>query len=159
MNSALAGTDPVIFLESQKCYETGELFEKNGVPEGYYEIPIGEPSVKKQGKDLTIITLGPTLYSALPAVKLLEEKYGVNAELIDLRSANPLNYGPIIESVKKTGKVVLITDAAERGSFMHTAASRISEYCFDYLDAAPAVVGSRNWITPAAELKGLLSSD
>jgi 2-oxoisovalerate dehydrogenase E1 component len=153
MNSALAGTDPVIFLESQKCYETGELFEKSGVPTGYYEIPIGEPSIKKQGRDITLITLGPTLYSALPASKILEEKYGVSVEIIDLLSANPLNYAKIVESVKKTGKAVLLTDAAERGSFMHTVASRISEYCFDSLDSAPAVVGSRNWITPAAELE------
>ncbi|MBL8028036.1 MAG: dehydrogenase, partial [Fibrobacteres bacterium] len=153
MNSALAGTDPVIFLESQKCYETGELFEKNGVPTDYYEIPIGEPSIKKSGKDITIVTLGPTLYTSLASAKVLEEKYGVSAELVDLRCANPLNYTKVIESVKKTGKVVLLTDAAERGSYMHTVASRISEYCFDYLDSAPAVVGSRNWITPAAELE------
>ncbi len=153
MNSALAGSDPVIFLESQKCYDTGELFEKKGVPEGYYEIPIGEPSLKKEGKELTIITLGPTLYTAMAAAKTLEEKYGINTAIIDLRSTTPLNYAPIIESVKKTGKVLLVTDAAERGSFMHTVASRISEYCFDSLDAPPVVVGSRNWITPAAELE------
>ena len=77
----------------------------------------------------------------------------MSVEIIDLLSANPLNYTKIVESVKKTGKVVLLTDAAERGSYMHTVASRISEYCFDSLDSAPAVVGSRNWITPAYELE------
>ena len=58
MNAALAGTDPVIFFESQRLYDSGEMFEAAGVPEGYYEVPLGEPSIKKAGKDLTIITFG-----------------------------------------------------------------------------------------------------
>src|SRR4051812_4752768 len=71
MNAALASSDPVIFLESQKVYDYGEQFEEAGVPEGYYEIPIGEPSVKRKGKDLTIITLGPALYTAMAAAEKL----------------------------------------------------------------------------------------
>ncbi len=59
----------------------------------------------------------------------------------------------IVESVKKTGRVLLASDANERGSFLHTMAGRISELAFDYLDAPPVVVGSRNWITPAAEME------
>ena len=64
MNAALAGTDPVIFFESQKVYDYGEMFVEQGVPEGYYEIELGEPSVKRAGTDLTIMTLGPALYTA-----------------------------------------------------------------------------------------------
>ena len=67
MNTALAGTDPVIFLESQKVYDYGEMFAAEGVPEGYYEIELGEPSVKRSGADLTLITLGPALYTAVAA--------------------------------------------------------------------------------------------
>ena len=153
LNLALRGTDPVIFFESQLLYDMSEQFEKAGVPEGYYEIPEGEPVVRKQGTDLTIATLGATLYRAMDTAKILESKYGLSVEVMDLRFINPLNYDKIIESVKKTGKLVLASDAVERGSFLHTVASNMQTLAFDYLDAPVAVVGSRNWITPAAEME------
>jgi 2-oxoisovalerate dehydrogenase E1 component len=154
LNLALRGTDPVIFFESQLLYDMSEQFEKGGVPRGYYEVPEGEPAIRRQGKDLTIATLGATLYKAMEAAGKLAA-YGLEAEVIDLRFINPLNYDRLIESVKKTGKILLASDAAERGSFLHTVASNIQTYAFDYLDAPAAVVGSRNWITPAAEMEQL----
>lgn len=150
LNYALRGTDPVIFFESQKLYDKGEEFEKE-VPAGYYEIPEGEPAIRKTGTDITIATLGATLYTAMNAAKTLKEQYGMDAEIIDIRWINPLNYEKIVESVKKTGKLLLVSDAAERGSFMHTVASNMSALAFDYLDAPVAALGSRNWITPAPE--------
>ncbi len=153
MNTALQGTDPVIFFESQRIYDIGEQFHKGGVPEGYYEIPMGEPDVKKEGNDLTILTIGATLYRALDAAKTLEEKYNMSAEVIDARSLVPFNYEAVIESVKKTGRIVISGDASARGSFLRDLASNITELAFDYLDAPPVVVGSRNWITPAHELE------
>ena len=153
MNSALQGSDPVIYFESQRIYEIGEQFHKGGVPEGYYEIPFGEPDVKRAGKDITILTIGATLYRALDAAKILEEKYGMSAEVIDARSLVPFNYEPVIESVKKTGRIIISGDANSRGSFLNEFARNISELAFDYLDAPPVVVGSRNWITPAYELE------
>jgi 2-oxoisovalerate dehydrogenase E1 component len=155
LNLALRGTDPVIFFESQLLYDMSEQFETGGVPEGYYEVPEGEPAVRRRGGDLTIATVGATLYKALEAAKKLKDDYGLEAEVIDLRFINPLNYEKIIESVKKTGKILLASDAAERGSFLHTVASNIQTFAFDYLDAPAAVVGSRNWITPAAEMEQL----
>jgi len=155
MNAALAGTDPVVFFESQKVYDFGEMFVEQGVPEGYYEIELGEPSVKRQGTDLTIITLGPALYTAIAAAGELQARFGVSAEVIDLRAANPLNYEPLAESVKKTGKVLLACDAVERGCVMQTVAANLTQLCFDDLDGPPVVVGARNWITPAAELEAL----
>lgn len=152
LNSALFGTDPVICLESQQCYKHGEMFHKGGVPAEYYELPIGEPDVKKQGKDLTIVTLGPILYKALDAAKELE-KYGIDAEVIDLRSINPLNYDKLVESVKKTGKAILLNEAVERGNVMQNVAANLTQLAFDYLDAPITVVGSRNWVSPAAELE------
>ncbi|MCC8167001.1 MAG: dehydrogenase [Planctomycetes bacterium] len=151
MYTALAGTDPVVFLESQRLYDTPEIFEKNGVPAGRYTVPFGQPALRKPGKDLTIATLGATLYRAMDAAKILEEKYNVSCEVWDLRSLNPLDYAPIVESVKKTGNLLLASDACERGSYMHTVASNITALAFDYLDNPVAVVGSKNWITPAAE--------
>lgn len=151
MNAALAGTDPVICFESQRLYDMSEMFHEGGVPEGYYEVPIGEPDIKKTGNDVTILTIGATLYKALEAAKVLEEKYGLSAEVIDARSIVPFNYEKVVESVKKTGRIVLSSDANERGSHLNDIAQNISELAFDYLDAPPIVVGARNWITPAHE--------
>jgi len=155
MNAALAGTDPVVFFESQKIYDYGEMFVEEGVPEGYYEIELGEPSVKRAGRDLTIVTFGPALYTAIAAADELKSRYGVSAEVIDLRAANPLNYEPLAASVRKTGKVLLVSDAVERGGVMQTVAATLTQLCFDDLDGPPVVIGSRNWITPAAELEAL----
>ena len=153
MQSALNGTDPVIFLESQRIYDVAELFHKEGVPEAEYEIPFGEPDIKRAGKDVTILTIGATLYRVTKAADILQEKYGVSAEIIDARSLVPFNYEPVIESIKKTGRIVVTGDACERNSFMRNLASNIAELAFDYLDAPPVVVGAKNWITPAHELE------
>ncbi|MBR2969323.1 MAG: dehydrogenase [Clostridia bacterium] len=151
MNAALNGTDPVVFFESQRIYDKGEEFHEGGVPEGYYEIPFGEPDIKRKGSDITILTIGATLYRALDAAKILSEKYGVEAEVIDARSIVPFNYEKVVESVKKTGKIVLASDACARGSILNDMATKISELCFDYLDAPAVVVGAKNWITPPYE--------
>ncbi|MBR5900237.1 MAG: dehydrogenase, partial [Clostridia bacterium] len=151
MNSALNGTDPVIFFESQRIYDKGEEFRKEGVPEGYYEIPLGEPDIKRVGSDITILTIGATLYKAVEAAKILSEKYGVEAEIIDARSIVPFNYEKVIESVKKTGRIILASDACARGSILKDMAANITELCFDYLDAPPVVCGAQNWITPPYE--------
>ena len=153
MNAALQGTDPVIFFESQRIYEIGEQFHRSGVPEGYYEIPFGEPDVKREGKDVTFLTVGATLYRALEAARILEEKYGMSVEIIDARSLVPFNYEPVLASVKKTGRIVIAGDATARGSFLNDFARNITELAFDDLDAPPAVLGSRDWITPAYELE------
>ena len=153
MNAALQGTDPVIFFESQRIYDIGEQFHEGGVPTGYYEIPLGEPDVKKEGKDITFLTIGHTLYPALKAAKELEEKYGMSAEVIDARSLVPFNYEKVIASVKKTGKIIVAGDATARGSFLNDWAANIGQLAFDWLDAPVCVLGSRNWITPAHELE------
>lgn len=152
MNAALNGTDPVVFFESQRIYDVGEQFHEGGVPEGYYEIPIGEPDVKRVGSDVTILTIGATLYRALDAAKTLQEKYNISAEVIDARSIVPFNYDKVIESVKKTGKIVIASDACARGSIIKDMAQTITSACFDYLDAPVATIGARNWITPCYEL-------
>ncbi len=151
MNSALNGTDPVIFFESQRIYDKGEEFRKEGVPEGYYEIPLGEPDIKRVGSDITILTVGATLYRAMDAAKILSEKYGVEAEVIDARSIVPFNYEKVVESVKKTGRIILASDACARGSILNDFARNINELCFDYLDAPAVVCGAQNWITPPFE--------
>ena len=155
LNLALHGTDPVVFFESQRLYSEPELLVAGGVPTTYYEVPLGEPAVRRTGSDLTIITVGATLYRALEAADVLADRFGLSAEVIDARFINPLNYAPLVESVKKTGKVVMASDACERGSFLHTMASNLTQLAFDHLDGPIAVVGARNWITPPAELEDM----
>lgn len=155
MAAALAGTDPVVFFESQKIYDMGEMFAEQGVPEAHYEIDLSEPSIKRKGKDLTMITLGPSLYTAVEAADRLEKEFGLSAEIVDLRAVNPINYETLVASVRKTGKVILLSDAVERGCVLQTVAANLTQLCFDDLDAPPVVVGSRNWITPAPELEAM----
>jgi 2-oxoisovalerate dehydrogenase E1 component len=153
MHLALNGTDPVIFFESQRLYPEPETLVLGGVPQGAYEIPEGEPMVRRVGTDITLITVGATLYRALEAADILQTRYGVSAEVIDLRFINPLNYDKLLDSIRKTGKALLSSDASERGSFLHTVASRLGQLAFDDLDAPLTVVGARNWITPPAEME------
>ena len=151
MQSALSGTDPVVFFESQRIYDMGEVFREDGVPADPYEIRIGGTNRVRVGRDVTILTIGAALYRAAEAADILKKDFGIEAEVINLHSLVPLDYSGIIESVKKTGRVILVSDACARGSFMNDAAQNISELCFDDLDAPPVVVGAKNWITPPYE--------
>jgi 2-oxoisovalerate dehydrogenase E1 component len=153
MTTALAGNDPVVCFESQKVYGVTEQFHEGGVPAESYEIPIGLPEVKRPGTDLTILTFGATLYTAVAAADILEERFGVSAEIIDGRSLVPFDYEPVLASLKKTNRLILASDACERGSHLNTVAATVTQLGFNYLDAPVAVVGSRNWITPPAELE------
>ena len=151
MESALNGTDPVVFFESQRIYDVGEQFHEGGVPAERYEIAFGDTNVVRKGKDITILTIGATLYRAMDAAKELSEKYDMEAEVINLHSLVPLDYTKIVESVRKTGRVLLTSDACVRNSFLNDVAQNITSICFDDLDAPPVVVGARNWITPPYE--------
>jgi 2-oxoisovalerate dehydrogenase E1 component len=102
---------------------------------------------------VTVLTFGATLYRAWEACQTLEGEYGVSCELIDGRSLVPFNYEKVVESVKKTGALILASDACEVASYLHNVASKVTQMAFDYLDAPPAVVGARNWIVPPAELE------
>lgn len=151
MQSAINGTDPVVFFESQRIYDVGEEFREGGVPVEEYEWVPGAVNKVRDGKDVTIITIGATLYRAMDAAKELSSKYGMEADVINLPSLVPLDYTDLIASIKKTGRVILASDACARGSFLNDIAQNLSSLCFDYLDAPPVVVGAKNWITPPYE--------
>jgi 2-oxoisovalerate dehydrogenase E1 component len=155
LNLALRGTDPVVFFESQRLYTEPETLVQGGVPLEDYAVEEGEPALRRAGTDVTIITIGAALYRALEAAETLQRRYGLSAEVIDARFLNPLNYQPLVDSICRTGRAVLVSDACERGSFLHTMASTLSQLAFDYLDAPIAVVSAPNWITPPAELEEL----
>lgn len=153
MASALASNDPVVFFESQRLYDKVETMRPEGVPEGYYRIPFGLPDVKREGSDITVLTIGPSLYPALQAADDMAEAHGLSLEVIDARSLVPFDYGPVLASLKKTGRLVLVTEASERGSFPMTLAANITRFGFGDLKAPPRVIGSPNWIVPGADME------
>jgi 2-oxoisovalerate dehydrogenase E1 component len=151
--SSLASDDPVVFFESQRLYDTTEQFHSDGVPAGYYRVPIGAPDVKREGSDVTILTVGPSLYAAVAAADELERERGLSAEIIDARSLVPFDYEALLRSVKKTGRILLVSEASERGSFLQTIAANVARFGFADLKAPPRVLGAPNWIVPGAEME------
>lgn len=151
--ASLSSNDPVVFFESQRLYDTVETFHPEGVPEGYYRTPVGVPNVVREGSDLTILSVGAALDRALKAADLIAERHGYSVEVIDARWLVPFDYSLLLESVEKTGRLVCVSDANLRGSWLNTVATRVSEEAFDSLDAPVCVVGARNWIAPPAELE------
>jgi len=151
LTSALNGTDPVIFFEAQNIYGVSEQFRLEGVPEASYELPIGVPDIKRDGSDVTILTVGPALYTAASAADLLAS-YGVSAEIIDARSLVPFDYEILLASVRKTGRLLLVGNEVERASFLKDIAQNVTELCFEHLHCAPVVYGCRNWIAPTTDV-------
>lgn len=143
MNTALASDDPTFFIESQKLYDMNERFVEEGVPEGYYEVEFGKGAKRTEGKDITIVTLGAALYQGMAAAEELK-KYGIEAEVIDMRSAVPFDYEIILESVKKTGRAIYMNDGFERSNFMKHVSQVVMEQAFDSFKATPVVLGARN---------------
>ena len=151
--AALSSEDPVVFFESQRLYDTVELFRSTGVPTDYYRLPIGVPDVKREGDDVTVLTVGPSLYAAMAAADRLRSDFDVSAEIIDARSLVPFDYAPVLQSVKKTGRILLVSEASERGSFLMTLAANVGRFAFHDLKAPPRVLGAPNWIVPGAEME------
>lgn len=153
MLAALRGNDPVLFFESQRLYDLPETVHADGVPVDAVPTPIGVPNVVRRGEDLTILTVGAALYRALEAAERLREQHGLEVEVIDARSLVPFEYDLLLESVRRTGRLVCVSDANLRGSWLQTVASTVTAEAFDDLDAPVTVLGARNWIAPPAELE------
>ncbi len=151
--SALAGNDPVLFFESQRLYDLPETIHPDGVPREPYRVPIGTAHRVRSGDDLTILSVGATLQRALDAADTLAGTHGLQADVIDARSLVPFDYGLLLESVRRTGRLVCVSDANLRGSWLNTIAAKVGVEAFDDLDAPVVVLGARNWIAPPAELE------
>lgn len=121
--------DPVIFMESEVMYG-----DKSDVPEEEYYIPIGKADIKKQGRDVTIVSYNKMMKVALGAAAELE-KENISAEVIDLRSIRPLDWRTILESVKKTNRLVIVEEQWPFASVSSEISYRIQKEGFDYLDA------------------------
>lgn len=129
LKSAIRDNDPVIFMESEQMY--GDKME---IPEDEYLIPIGVADIKKPGSDVTIVSFGKIMKVALQAAAELE-KEGINAEVIDLRTVRPLDYDTVINSVKKTNRLVLLIEEWPFASVASEIAYMVQQKAFDYLDA------------------------
>ncbi|HWO78199.1 MAG TPA: alpha-ketoacid dehydrogenase subunit beta [Bacillus sp. (in: firmicutes)] len=130
LKAAIDDDNPVIFYEHKLLYKT-----KGFVPEEQYSIPLGKADVKRLGRDVTIVATAIMVHKALEAAAVLE-KEGIDVEVVDPRTLVPLDEETIIESVKKTGRVIVVHEAVKRGGFGGEIASVIAESeAFDYLDA------------------------
>ena len=129
LKAAIRDNDPVVFLESEKMYG-----DKGEVPEGEYIIPIGVADIKRKGTDITLVTFGKIIKVAQEAADALA-KENISVEIIDLRTIRPLDYGTIVESIKKTNRCVVVEEAWPLASISSEIAYHLQRYAFDYLDA------------------------
>jgi len=129
LKSAIRDNDPVIFMESEQMYG-----DKGEIPEEEYIIPIGVADIKKQGTDVTIVSFGKIFKVAMAAAKELEAE-GINAEVIDLRTVRPIDYDTVINSVKKTNRLVIVEEAWPLASISSEITFKVQKDAFDYLDA------------------------
>ena len=129
LKSAIRDNDPVIFMESEQMYG-----DKGEIPEGEYLLPLGVAEIKRKGKDVTIVSFGKIIKEAYKAADELAEQ-GIEAEVIDLRTVRPIDYDSILESVKKTNRLVVLEEAWPLGSIATEISYRVQKDAFDFLDA------------------------
>jgi pyruvate dehydrogenase E1 component beta subunit len=129
LKAAIRDNDPVIFMESEQMYG-----DKGEVPEEEYIIPIGKASVKREGTDVTIVSFGKIMKVALATAEELA-KENISCEVIDLMTVRPIDYDTIIESVKKTNRLVIVEEAWPLASISTEITYMVQKRAFDYLDA------------------------
>ena len=129
LKAAIRDDDPVIFMESEQMYG-----DKGEVPEGEYILPIGVAEIKRTGSDVTVVSFGKIIKEAYKAADELE-KEGILCEVIDLRTVRPLDINSILESVKKTNRLVILEEAWPFGNVSTEITYQVQQKAFDYLDA------------------------
>lgn len=129
LKAAIRDNDPVIFMESEQMYG-----DKGEVPEGEYLVPIGVADIKREGSDVTIVSFGKIIKEAYKAADSLAEE-GISCEIIDLRTVRPMDHKTIMDSVKKTNRLVILEEAWPFSSVATEITYQVQEQVFDYLDA------------------------
>ncbi len=129
LKSCIRQDDPVMFLEHESLYGV-----KGEVPDGEHLVPLGKANLMREGKDVTLISYSKCVYDAMAAAEALENE-GIDAEVIDLRTLNPLDLNTMVTSVKKTGKAVVIYEGWRTGGAGAEIAAQLYEAAFDHLDA------------------------
>ncbi len=146
LKAAIRDDNPIMFIEHKMLYK-----EKGPVPEEEYIIPLGVADVKREGKDVTLVTYSRMVLRALEAAEMLAQE-GIEVEVIDLRSLKPLDIETVIASVKKTGRLVGVTEGYENTSFINEVMAQVNELAFDWLDAPMVRVAAANVPVPRAEV-------
>ena len=144
LKSSIRDDDPVIFMESELMYG-----DKGEVPEEEYLIPIGEAKIVKEGSDVTVVSFGKFMKVANESAAEME-KEGVSVEVIDLRTVRPIDYATIIESVKKTNRLVIVEEAWPLSSIATEVSHYVQRHAFDYLDAPVHRINNRDLPLPYA---------
>jgi len=147
IKAAIRDEDPVLFFEHKLLYRNPKI--KQEVPTEDYIVPIGKAAVRRTGNDLSIITYGAMVYTALEAAEKLEQE-GIDAEVIDLRTLLPIDRETILESVKKTSKVIILHEATRTGGMAGELTAIINEGAFEYLDGPVMRVTSIDTPVPYA---------
>ena len=129
LKSAIRDNDPVIFMESEQMYG-----DKGEVPDGEFTLPIGVAEIKRKGNDVTIVSFGKIIKEAYKAADILAEE-GIDSEVIDLRTIRPMDYNTILESVKKTNRLVILEESWPFGNISTEITFQVQSQIFDYLDA------------------------
>ncbi|GHC56961.1 pyruvate dehydrogenase complex E1 component subunit beta [Ulvibacter litoralis] len=142
LKSAIRDNDPVIFMESEQMYG-----DKGEVPEGEYLIPLGVADVKRKGTDVTIVSFGKIIKEAYTAAEALA-KEGIECEIIDLRTVRPMDHNTILESVKKTNRLVVLEEAWPFGNVATEITYQVQSQIFDYLDAPIIKINTADTPTP-----------
>lgn len=148
LKAAIRDNDPVIFMESEQMYG-----DKGEVPEGEYVLPIGVADIKREGKDVTIVSFGKIIKEAYKAAEELE-KENISCEIIDLRTIRPMDHKTIIDSVKKTNRLVILEESWPFGNISTEITYQVQEQAFDYLDAPIIKINTAD--TPAPYSPNLL---
>ena len=146
MKSAIRDNNPVLFFEYKYLYRR----IKGDVPEDDFVIDIGKGEIRRQGEDIVIVTYGPTVHQSLEAADILAREDGIHVMVVDLRSLAPLDVDLILDSVKKTGKVLIVHEDTLTGGIGAEIAALISEQAFQYLDAPIKRVASLDTPVPFA---------
>ena len=141
LKAAIRDDDPVIFMESEQMYG-----DKGDVPEVEYILPIGVADIKRAGSDVTVVSFGKIIKEAYKAADVLE-KEGISCEIIDLRTVRPLDINTVLQSVKKTNRLVILEEAWPFGNVSTEITYQIQEKAFDYLDAPVVKINTAD--TPA----------
>ena len=141
LKAAIRDDDPVIFMESEQMYG-----DKGEVPEGEYILPIGVADIKRPGNDVTVVSFGKIIKEAYKAADMLD-KEGISCEVIDLRTVRPLDINTVLESVKKTNRLVILEEAWPFGNVSTEITYQVQEKVFDFLDAPIVKINTAD--TPA----------
>jgi 2-oxoisovalerate dehydrogenase E1 component len=146
LKAAIRDNNPVMFIEHKMLYKN-----KGRVPLEEYVIPLGIADIKRTGKDITLVTYSRQVLNALDAAEILSRE-GIDVEVVDLRCLKPLDIDTIVNSIKKTGRFVGVTEACENTSFINEVMAQVNDHAFDYLDAPMIRVAAANVPVPRAEI-------